>query len=66
MDPKIRKYLPALICSILALILGIIVSDTKLALLVIGIILLFAVIPDLIKEKRQRKHHPRKTNTPDV
>jgi hypothetical protein len=58
MNPKIRKQLPALICSILAVILGVIVSDAKLALSIIGVILLFTVIPELIKAMWERKHHP--------
>jgi uncharacterized membrane protein len=66
MNPKIGKQLPALICSILAMVLGIIVSDAKLALSIIGVILLFTAIPELIKAMRERKHHPKKTNATHV
>lgn len=66
MNPKIRKQLPALICSILAVVLGIIVSDAKLALSIIGVILLFTVIPELIKAMRERKNHPKKANAAHV
>lgn len=66
MNPKIRKHLPALICSILAVVLGVIVSDAKLALSIIGVILVFTVIPELIEAMRERKHHPKKANATHV
>ena len=48
------------------MVLGIIVSDAKLALSIIGVILLFTVIPELIKAMRKRKHHPKKANATHV
>lgn len=48
------------------MVLGIIVSDAKLALSIIGVILLFTAIPELIKAMRERKHHPKKTNATHV
>lgn len=48
------------------MVLGIIVSDAKLALSIIGVILLFTVIPELIKAMRERKHHPKKANATHV